>query len=67
MFKKILVANRGTIVIRIIRACRNPATIAIYPTADKDALHVRMADEAVLHVPPQKTATLISRRSSARS
>jgi acetyl-CoA carboxylase biotin carboxylase subunit len=49
MFKKLLVANRGTIAIRIIRACRELSigTIAIYSTADKDALHVRMADEAV--------------------
>ena len=49
MFKKLLIANRGTIAIRIIRACRelDIATLAIYSTADKDALHVRMADEAV--------------------
>lgn len=49
MFKKLLIANRGTIAIRIIRACRELGikTIAVYSTADKDALHVGMADEAV--------------------
>src|SRR6202163_3987330 len=53
MSKKLLVANRGTIAIRIIRACRELGinTIAIYSTADKDALHVRMADEAVCIAP----------------
>ncbi|HVN64564.1 MAG TPA: biotin carboxylase N-terminal domain-containing protein, partial [Candidatus Binataceae bacterium] len=54
MFKKLLVANRGTIAIRIIRACRELgiATVAVYSTADKDALHVRMADESVCIGPP---------------
>ncbi len=54
MFKKLLVANRGTIAIRIIRACRELEipTVAVYSTADKDALHVRMADESVCIGPP---------------
>src|SRR6186713_498249 len=53
MFKKILIANRGEIACRVMRACREMdiATVAVYSDVDREALHVRMADEAV-HIGP---------------
>ncbi len=55
MFKKILIANRGEIALRVIRTCREMGikTIAVYSTADKESLHVKFADEAVCIGKPQ--------------
>ncbi len=54
MFKKILIANRGEIALRIIRTCKEMGikTVAVYSTADEESLHVRFADEAVCIGPP---------------
>ena len=62
MFQKILIANRGEIAIRILRACKDLGieTVAVYSTADKDAMHVKMADESVCIGPPQSKNSYIN-------
>jgi acetyl-CoA carboxylase biotin carboxylase subunit len=57
MFKKILIANRGEIALRIIRTCREMGikSVAVYSTADTESLHVKFADEAVCIGPPSST------------
>ena len=55
MFQKVLIANRGDVALRVIRACRELGieTVAIHSTADAEAMHVRLADESVCVGPPQ--------------
>ena len=62
MFKKILIANRGEIALRIIRTCREMGikTVAVYSTADKDSLHVKFADEAVCIGRPQSADSYLN-------
>jgi len=62
MFKKILIANRGEIALRVIRAAREMGiqSVAVHSTADSDAMHVRMADEAVCIGPPSGTESYLS-------
>ena len=62
MFKKILIANRGEIALRVIRTCREMgiSTVAVYSTADKDSLHVKFADEAVCIGKPQSTDSYLN-------
>ncbi|GAL65465.1 biotin carboxylase of acetyl-CoA carboxylase [Jejuia pallidilutea] len=57
MFKKILIANRGEIALRVIRTCKEMGikTVAVYSTADAESLHVKFADEAVCIGPPSST------------
>ena len=60
MLKRILIANRGEIAVRIIRACRelDIETVAVYSTADANALHVQLATMAVCIGPPKSGAKL---------
>ncbi|KAF1296825.1 acetyl-CoA carboxylase biotin carboxylase subunit [Enterococcus sp. JM4C] len=62
MFSKILIANRGEIAVRIIRACREMGiqTVAVYSEADKEALHTQMADEAVCIGPAKATDSYLN-------
>lgn len=61
MFKKILIANRGEIALRIIRTCKELGiqTVAVYSSADKESLHVRFADEAVCIGPPSSSLSYL--------
>ena len=62
MFSKVLIANRGEIALRVIRACKElgVATVAVHSTADSDAMHVRMADESVCIGPPSSTDSYLN-------
>ena len=62
MFRKILIANRGEIAVRIIRACRELGirTVAVYSTADKSSLHAQIADEAVCIGPADSSKSYLN-------
>ena len=62
MYNKILIANRGEIALRVIRACRELGikTVAVYSTADELSLHVKFADEAVCIGPPPSSDSYLN-------
>ena len=64
MFKKVLIANRGEISLRVIRACRELGirTVAVHSTADNDSLHVKLADEDVCIGPPPSKKSYLDMR-----
>ena len=61
-FEKVLIANRGEIAVRIQRACKEMGikTVAVHSTADRDAMHVRLADESVCIGPPAAKASYLN-------
>ena len=62
MFSKILIANRGDVALRVLRACKelNIKTVAVHSTADNDAMHVRLADESVCIGPPSSSKSYLN-------
>ncbi|MDC6451544.1 acetyl-CoA carboxylase biotin carboxylase subunit [Alphaproteobacteria bacterium] len=62
MFSKVLIANRGDVALRVLRACKelNIKTVAIHSTADNEAMHVRLADESVCIGPPQSSKSYLN-------
>ena len=62
MFSKVLIANRGEIALRVLRACKELGieTVAVHSTADADAMHVRLADESVCIGPPSATESYLN-------
>ena len=64
MLRRVLIANRGEIALRILRSCREAGveTVAVYSQADRDALHVQMAGQAVCIGPPQASESYLNQR-----
>ena len=62
MFDKVLIANRGEIALRVLRACKEIGipTVAVHSTADADAMHVRLADESVCIGPPPASESYLN-------